>query len=629
MRYLGLITTLTLTVLGISIYSLSFTLITRKIDNQANKHAMDTHGGINFEKRIVFLKEQENKIIYKIPGTGINYTYQQAKEKSLSLGLDLQGGMHMVLRIDMPALLTKLAGRNSRYANFIKALQLTKEESPDTVDSFITKFIANYTKLSPKPIHKLFIHTDIQNKTSSKPTQQETIQAIKQYYKEAVQANVKIYTNRLNKLGTSSINITITPRQDIEIDAPGYGHANQERLKNIIETPGQLAIYSIKSLDETQQKQIIQQLHKKARKAKKQANTPTILDILSSTPEGYMICKKEHEPIITKHLQSDSVKLLLPDNLTPIISNKPHKRGDDNEYYSIHFAQTENPILQGNEIKSAETGFIQGEYAVHLTTNNLGAKKLRKYTANNTGSTIMIAFDNKAYCIPVVQNEIPNGKFQISGGNMSEQQATDLANISTSGAVSPTETLEKTIIGPTLSNQAQNQGINAVILALILIILFMAIYYGGGGIIASLALLANAIIILSILAQIKAALTLPGIAGLIVSLGTGIDGNVIINEAISDQLQQGKTLKNAIINGYNKSYSSIIDSNITTLLASLVLYIWGQGAIKGFATTLTIGTISSCFTSVLVSRIITEGAIRLIGVEKLSFSFLKKYTNHV
>ncbi|MEM7174129.1 MAG: protein translocase subunit SecDF, partial [Bacteroidota bacterium] len=178
--------------------------------------------------------------------------------------------------------------------------------------------------------------------------------------------------------------------------------------------------------------------------------------------------------------------------------------------------------------------------------------------------------------------------------------------------------------GPELSSQAQENGLFAVLLALLLIVLFMILYYGVAGLIASLALIANAIIMLGALAQIKAALSLPGIGGIIISLGAGIDGTVIILEVIKSNLRKGLSLRKAFSDGYTTSYGSIIDANLTTLAASIVLYLWGQGAVKGFATTLTIGTISSFFTSVLVNRVITEGFIRAFGINKLSFSLFKK-----
>lgn len=627
MRYLGLATILTITVLTISIYTLSFTLITRKIENQADKYAMDVHGNINFEKRTTFLKEQENKIVYTIPGTGIKYTYNQAKQKSLKLGSDLRASTRMRVRIPASTLLKKLVSKNIQDPIFEKALKIAKKENPDEyVESFTKRLIAYYNQLSSTPIYGLFRNSDIQNNLGQNPTEQKLMQAIKQLHKEAVRANVKTYTNRLNKYGTSDVNITITPQQDIEIDAPGHDHTSQQRLKTIIETPGQLAIYSIASLNQAQQKQFIQQLNKEIPNQKKATNNSTTFFF---TSEGAILCKKEAIEVLTKALQSDSIKSLLPSNLTPIPSHKPRKERDDHEYYFIYFAQTQKPILQGNEIKHAIKGFSQGEYIVEITTNSIGARKLRKYTAKHTGSKIMIAFDNKAYCVAGVQNEIPNGKCQISGGNMSEQEATDLAKISTSGSLTQTKTIATTTMGPTIGGKALTQGITVFIIALILIMLFMAMYYGVGGIIASLALLANLTITLGVLVQIQTAITLTAIAGIIVAVGMAIDGSVIVIEEILNQQQQGKTLKNAIKHAYKRSSSPIFDSGLSTVLGCCSLNLFGQGPIIGFSTTLMTNTFISCFTVIVLSRVITEGAIRLIGVEKLSFSFLKKYISNV
>ena len=256
-----------------------------------------------------------------------------------------------------------------------------------------------------------------------------------------------------------------------------------------------------------------------------------------------------------------------------------------------------------------------------MQMNSNGAKLWRKLTSNNINRRIAIVLDNYVYSAPVVQNEIPNGNSQITG-NFTIDEAQDLANILKAGTLpAPTTIVEDVVIGPTLGKVAQQQGIKSILSGLIIVILFMIFYYARGGFVANVALFFNIFFILGILAQLSASLTLPGIAGIVLTIGMSIDANVLIFERIKEELRNGAILKQAISSGYNKAYTSIIDANATTLLVGIILFNLGQGPVKGFAVTLIIGIICSFFSAVFITRVIVEYLSKKGENSNLNFSF--------
>ena len=256
-----------------------------------------------------------------------------------------------------------------------------------------------------------------------------------------------------------------------------------------------------------------------------------------------------------------------------------------------------------------------------MQMNSNGAKNWRRLTSLNVGRRVAIVLDNFVYSAPFVQNEIPNGNSQITG-DFTIEEAQDLANILKAGTLpAPTTIVEDVVIGPTLGKVAQSQGFQSIMSGLIIVLIFMIIYYSGGGIVANLALFFNIFFILGILAQLSASLTLPGIAGIVLTIGMSIDANVLIFERIKEELRNGANIKQAISNGYDKAFTSIIDANFTTLLVGLILYNLGQGPVKGFAITLIIGIICSFFSAVYITRVIVERWSRNGDKSSLRFSF--------
>ncbi|MEL6412711.1 MAG: protein translocase subunit SecD, partial [Bacteroidota bacterium] len=324
-------------------------------------------------------------------------------------------------------------------------------------------------------------------------------------------------------------------------------------------------------------------------------------------------------------LERSDVKALLPSNLQWLWDVKPQQLADGTavmSVYPITQRRGGQAALEGDVVTDARQVFDErGQPAVSMQMNSSGARAWKRVTADNIDRRIAITLDDHVYSAPAVKTEIPNGYSQITG-NFTLEEAKDLANILKAGSLpAPVKIVEEAIIGPTLGKKAQAQGIQSMLLGLGLVVLFMVLYYAKGGVIANMALLFNILFILGVLAQLNASLTLPGIAGIVLTIGMSIDANVLIFERIREELKAGALMKVAIDRGYQKAYSSIIDSNVTTFLTGAILYFLGQGPVRGFATTLMIGIVSSFFSAVFITRLMMVWITSWGRENRLTFSF--------
>jgi len=325
-------------------------------------------------------------------------------------------------------------------------------------------------------------------------------------------------------------------------------------------------------------------------------------------------------------LNRPEVKIALPGNIKFAWEYKGI--GENQEGVILHALKTSrdgSPSLTGDKVTDAKRDISQtGGVEVSMTMNGEGAKVWKNLTRNNIGHSVAIVLDDVVYSSPNVQSEIPNGRSNITG-SFTNEEAGDLANILKSGKLpAPTRIVEEAVVGPTLGAEAISSGLWSMIIATVVILIFMVVYYNNSGYVADFAVLINVFFIIGVLASLGAALTLPGIAGIVLTIGMAVDANVLINERVKDELGNARSLKNAITDGYQHAASSIIDSNLTTLLAGFVLYIFGTGPVQGFAITLIIGIISSMFTAVLLTRVITEWQIDKGTIVKYSRSFSEK-----
>jgi SecD/SecF fusion protein len=355
---------------------------------------------------------------------------------------------------------------------------------------------------------------------------------------------------------------------------------------------------------------------------------PTASDLynLIKSPYGLVYDLKDTARI-NRILQLESVQSLIPSSMKFLWLVKPLENQSDLdqsellELYAIKTSRTGQAPLTGEVIVDARQDLDErSRPAVSMQMNAQGAKVWRRLTAANVNRRIAIVLDDYVYSAPVVQGEIPNGNSSISG-NFTIEEAQDLANILKAGALpAKTTIVEDVVIGPTLGKVARNQGMTSIFAGLAIVIVFMVIYYAKGGLIANLALFFNVFFILGILAQLSASLTLPGVAGIVLTIGMSIDANVLIFERIKEELRHGAGIKQAISSGYSKAYSSIIDANVTTLITGIILYSLGQGPVKGFAITLIIGIICSFFSAVFITRVVVEAFSRKGDQSKISFA---------
>ncbi len=621
MRYKGLITSLTIVVFSISIYSLSFTLVGKRVDKEAKQYATDKEGHVDFEKKQKFLDEKWNSVVHRQFWT--DYTLEEVKERGVGVGLDMQGGMHIVLTIDDIDMFKDLAGSNNRKPIFLDVMAKAKEgHSKQAHIPFLQHFYQAHKELNPqKPLREMFLKSTIRNQIPSNATDEEVLTFIKEYRIEQTKLNKNIFESRLNQFGARDLKVRLTPYGDIEIEAPGA--TSRSRIQKLLKKTGHLSFYKVsrnqKELDDF--KTLLDEY------LKRKESTLLSKDLFIPTEGGNLICSSEHQSMVGELLARDEVKMLLSNGLELCMEAKPNEE-EGKEYFNIYLIKKNwdgKGELEGNVITNAKVEFYEGEYEITMKMNSSGAKAWRKITGDVAKSNghIAIVMDGSVLSAFSVEGEIASSVSRLKrNGGFPEEEAKDLANILVSGALSTKViAIEEAIIGPTLGNEAQAQGIQSVLIGLVIILLFMLLYYALGGLVANLVLGINILFILGALAQIKATLTLSGIAGIGLTIGMAIDMNVLIFERIREELKKGVYIKKAVANGYNKAYGSIIDSNITTLLTGVILFLMGQGPIKGFATTLIIGIISSVFTGFFVSRLIVEFFMHWLGAEKLSFSF--------
>eukprot|EP01132_Coremiostelium_polycephalum_P002953 gene2953-3686_t len=656
MKNKGLIIFLTTVTSLLCFYYLSFSVLDVHVQRRATQYATHENGHLDLQKKQAYLDSVWNEPVFQC--FGLHYTYEEVKENAISWGLDLQGGMHVTLEVSPIELVKGLAG-SSHNEHLLAALQLTEQKQrikPTT--PFIKLFYQAYKEVAPAgKLSDLFAHAANRNRITRQASDQEVLQYLEGEISHSIDRAFEIIRSRIDRFGTTQPNIQQLPGTGkIQIELPGVN--NPERVRKLLQGVAQLRFWKVydagqlgKTLaavnsllvTETKEQQKKATTKKAATTSSAAQELATQLDqkdhqhdhdaasalspIYSLAKPGYGLAYTvEHAKTIQQILERPDVKLLFPKDLVWLWDVKPHRLPNGEEIVAVHPIQTSKnnrPLLEGDVITDARQVFDdRGTPAVTMQMNGHGAKLWKNITASNIGNAIAITLDDKVYSAPMVNTEIPNGNSQITG-HFSIEEAKDLANILKAGSLpAPVKITEEAIIGPTLSKTAQAQGITSMALGLSVIILFMLVYYAKGGFVANLALLFNVLFILGILAQFNAALTLPGIAGIVLTIGMAIDANVLIFERIREELRLGISIKEALNKGYHKAYSSIIDANVTTFLTGAILYILGQGPVRGFATTLIIGIATSFFTSIFITRLIFTWWINKNSQDKtLTFSF--------
>jgi SecD/SecF fusion protein len=669
MRNKGVVVVLTIVITALCLYYLSFTVVSRKVQQEAIEQATDAEGVVSLAKKRDYLDSLWNKPVYNL--LGAEFTYKEVTENELSLGLDLQGGMHVVVEVSPGDIIMGLSGNNQDPA-FIEALKQARIRQKSSQDSFASLFRDAFTEANPgKSLASLFASAANKDQVSLSNTDEEVLEFLETEIDGAVDRSFTILKTRIDQFGTSQPSIQrLQASTGIQIEIPGAD--NPQRVKKLLQGVARLEFWEVVEMNDQQLNAAIMAINNKLvkeqnDKAVAQSSTPsesatttpsdttlselerqlsaardttgTTLDSLTSLnisplfslsdPTLPFLYQVKDTSRINQILNREDVRTMLPRNIGWFWDVKPNPEitpgVDDIGLNFVNVGRNGKPLLTGEVINNARLDYDQyARPAVSMTMNAEGARAWKKITASAANKSpqgrIAIVLDNFVYTAPTVQGEIPNGNSQITG-SFTLEEAKDLALVLEAGSLpAPTRIVEEAIVGPTLGQVAQNQGLLSMAAGLGLVVIFMVAYYSKGGWIANFALLFNIFFILGILAQLNAALTLPGIAGIVLTMGMAVDANVLVFERIKEELRNGRRLIEAIQVGYKRAFSAILDSNLTTFITTIFLFVLGQGPLKGFGITLMVGIATSFFTSVYVSRVMVEWLVRKGDDSKISFN---------
>lgn len=669
MQSKGLIKFLVVIVTLACLYALSFTYYTRKVEREAEEYA-----GGDIAKEKAYLDSIAGEPNYNL---GIaKFTYREAKAQEVALGLDLKGGMNVTMEISLDELISNLANK-PKDEKFNQALSSAVKKSKSSNKSVVDLFIEEYKATgATTPLATFFATNDNSNFIKSTSSEGTVKSFLQKEADNAIQNSYKVLRTRIDKFGVASPNIQIQQGTNrILIELPGVN--DESRVRKLLQGSAKLEFYE--TFDNSQIYPLLDNLNKtlasSLRSTTKVTTDSTAAD--STKKEKSLLAnlkggKKENKdslaaaaniaaenPLfsvlipsiytaengqqqlapgaqvgianlkdtakVNAYLARPEVKAQIPSNLKLMWSVKPEQSAPNLlALYAIKLAPGENPaILTGDVITNAKDEFDPQSNApvVSMQMNSFGAKEWRRITAKaaQNREAIAIVLDGVVYSAPSVNQEIPGGSSVISG-NFTIDDTKDLANVLKAGRLPTTaKIVEEAIVGPSLGQAAIDAGVNSAVIGIVIVMIFMVVYYNRAGWAANIAVLFNVFFLLGILASLNAVLTLPGIAGIVLTMGTAVDANVLIYERIREELRLGKSIRQAIADGYKHALPSILDSQITTFLVGVVLFFFGSGPILGFATTLMLGIITSLFTSIFISRLIFE--FMLDRNMKISLSF--------
>ncbi len=678
MQNKGMVVTLTIVFSLLCFYYLSFTLVSRGVQRDATAYATNAKGEVDIDKKQQYLDSVWNKPVYNLLGIK-EYTYKEVKNSEISLGLDLQGGMHVTLEVSPVDIIRGLAG-NSTDSAFVSALNKANIAHKTSPRPFADLFFENFRKDNPnRKFASIFANASTRGRISLQDTDEQVVKTVNQEVDQAIDRAFTILNNRLDQFGTSQPNIQrLIGTERIQVEIPGA--ENPQRVRKLLQGVARLEFWDVVDMNTLNNSFIaINDLLLKEQKTKKALSGSTSadrdelakqltapadstttddlenqlksvedsaksgLDSLTnmnvsplfalSKPSGTFRYELKDTAEINAIFKRADVRNLLPRNVGVYWSNKPddvYKMGEALELYFLDKGRNGVPKLTGEVINNATQDLDEyARPAVSMKMNATGTRVWAKMTAEAANKSpkgrIAIVLDNAVYSAPSVNGEIPNGNSQISG-NFTIDEAKDLANILKAGSLpAPTKIVEFTSVGSTLGQEAIQNGLISIVAGFIVIIIFMFVVYSSAGWVADLAVILNLIFLLGVLASLNASLTLPGIAGTLLSLAIAVDANVLINERVKEDLALGRDLSTAVRAGYKNAFSAIIDSNVTTLIKGAVLLVFGTGLIFGFAVTLVIGILCSFFTSVFVTRVMFEYLIR----KKVNISFSQGWSKNL
>ena len=703
-------------------YQLSFTVVTKIVERRAEKNAIeqvfpkDANGqdiavsesiqdaiAETMEKKDMdevqaknYLKDKlENSYLDSMNTVNVynlgfkKYTYRDAKEKEINLGLDLKGGMNVTLEVSVKDIVKALS-HDSQDPTFLQAMELATKRQQQSKGDFVTLFGEAYKEIDPnaKLVSIFLLEFKDKKDININSSNDDVLKVLKEESDAAIDRSYQILGTRIDRFGVAQPNIQKLENSGrILVELPGI--KDPERVRKLLQGTAQLEFWETYNFSEIQQA-FIDADAKLAADRKNKKNGEEVPAVTEETEEAETaeVAEKEVAAVEGDSIKADSTDVALLDQLNenqteeekeaeeevdadhPLFSKlqpvngasarvgiaqvkdtaainqmlaecknmfprqlklawtvKPETiTGEDGESFEVldlvalKMSRDNTCALGGEVITDARQDYGQGnQVEVTIQMNPEGANKWKNLTRDNVGKQIAIVLDDLVYSYPVVNGEIPNGRSSISGGGMTIEEAQDLANILKAGKLpAPARILEEQVVGPTLGKESVQKGMWSMVFAFILVLVYMVFFYKKAGFVADIALLVNVFFLFGVLACLGSVLTLPGIAGIVLTLGMAVDSNVIIFERIKEEVKAGKGLKLAISDGYKNAYSAIIDGNVTTLITGIILIILGTGPVHSFAVTLCIGILTSLTTSIFVTRLIFE---RMLSKDKeISFS---------
>lgn len=654
------------------IWQLSFSLVTSIQEGKAEAYAQKAvetfkqsseYANVPDVDKAFYLdslaKNENRRYIDSISSEKVyfGYTYKDVKAKEINLGLDLKGGMNVMLQVQLEDLVSALAGEN-KTPEFTKALSLAKERSVNSPDDFITLFAQAWKEVSNgQRLAQVFGTYDLASKIGPQSSDEDVLKVIRENAESAVANSYNVLRNRIDRFGVTQPSIQqLGNTGRILVELPGV--KEPERVRKLLQGTASLEFWptfdnadiapylqeadaalaatvepdsalvaeaDVKEAVSDSSSVLSDEVNASASDAKALAEYRKAHPLFAVLqPSGFRsgacigFANGSDTAKVNRLLNQPEVKGIFPPEFRPVWSVKPStyvKGGNIFELVAIKVATRDGKApLDGGAVTDARVsyngqGVNKGNPSVSMTMNAEGASIWARLTKDNVGHQIAIVLDDLVYSYPNVNSAITGGSSEITG-NFDVEEATDLANVLNSGKLpAPAKIIQEQVVGPTLGSESIRAGLISFIIAFLLVLVYMIFFYSGAGFVADIALLCNVLLLFGTLVSFGAVLTLPGIAGLVLTMGMAVDANVIIYERVKEELAAGKGLSKAIADGYSNAYSAIIDGQVTTLLTGIVLFIFGSGPVQGFATTLIIGIITSVVTSIFITRIIFDDRV--------------------
>ncbi|MFO7371217.1 MAG: protein translocase subunit SecDF [Bacteroidales bacterium] len=695
MRNKGAVWTLAIALVLVCLYQLSFTLVTYKVKKDSQEYARDANNIVDLKKADYYLDSIAGEPVYNFMWLK-KYTYRECQEREINLGLDLQGGMNVVLEVSVTDVIRSMANY-SKDSTFNKALALAKKNQVGSGENFVDLFGKAFATIDPNArLSALFSSPEFRERITYNTSNADVLKVVREEANKAIANSFQIISTRIDHFGVTSPNVQRLQSGDrILVELPGV--SEKDRVRKLLQGAARLEFWETYNNTDVEIRNgllALNELVKTMNKSTAQATsaiqtglsqgdnaatdaaasteaqsgndpeTPALLQQLAEdtsasagdsltapdafgqdfplflvlrpyvTENGELIPGSVFGQVhykdtakVNQYLRLGMQRNVFPRNFKYFwdaspIENYTTKKPTD--FYYIHAIRVTSrdgrAPLTGDVVTRAVNSYDQNtaEAYVSMEMNSQGTQIWARLTRENVGKILTVVMDDYVYSFPRVTEEIPTGSTQITG--VDAKEAEDLANLLKSGTMpAPCKIIQEEVIGPSLGKESIKSGMNSLLISFILIFSFMIFYYTRrAGLVADIALFLNMFFLIGVLASMGLALTLPGIAGIVLTIGMAVDANVLIYERIREELMAGKGVRIAVADGYKNALSAIIDGNITTLITGIILFVLGTGPVKGFATTLVIGIITSLFAAIFISRLIFE--LMLDRSVKLTFS---------